>query len=281
MASCNIILLKLFQHFKITPFNLLPGIPVGGGKWPRPVMFKYIFEKSSDYKNLVWRVSVDFTAENNSWCGAGYRDGEDTNEFGQVGWYYDLKITPMKYIFQSINEKCREIPYNELLFQKLKNEFAKGKCACRPPNEWLCKYMKAIEHIPVCQTNEEEDCYKKMMETAMKDIPVRPCIQLEYPYKSTQSSPERNENELCFGMDFPSPPMVKVKEEYLIFDTVTLISSIGGIMELWIGFSFKDAFGSLVLFTGFAITKLKRYISDHGIRHNRTHETPSTIDDVV
>ena len=255
-------------------------MPVGGGTFPRPVYFKYLFEKSSDYKNLVYRISVDLTAENNSWCGAGYRDGVNTNEFATLGWYHDLAITPVKYIFQSKKEKCRDSPYNELVFQKLKDEFSGGSCACRPPNVMLCKYMKAIEHIPVCKTNEEEGCYNQMMKTAMKNIPAKPCIQLEYAYKSLPTSPVI-ENELTFGMDFPSPPMVKVKEEYLIFDTVTLITSIGGIMGLWIGFSFKDAFGSLVLFTGFAITKLKRYLSNHGSRHDRTHETPSNKDDVV
>ena len=41
-------------------------------------------------------------------------------------------------------------------------------------------------------------------------------------------------------MQFSNPPKVRVKEEYLLFDMVTMISAIGGTMGLCIGFSFGD-----------------------------------------
>ena len=40
--------------------------------------------------------------------------------------------------------------------------------------------------------------------------------------------------------------MAKVKEEYLIFDTVSMISVVGGFMGLCVGFSFYDTSGALL-----------------------------------
>ena len=37
--------------------------------------------------------------------------------------------------------------------------------------------------------------------------------------------------------------MAKVKEEYLIYDTVSMISVVGGFMGLCVGFSFYDTSG--------------------------------------
>ena len=37
-----------------------------------------------------------------------------------------------------------------------------------------------------------------------------------------------------------SPPEMTVKEEYLIYDMVSMISAIGGTMGLCVGFSFND-----------------------------------------
>ena len=43
-----------------------------------------------------------------------------------------------------------------------------------------------------------------------------------------------------FKILFPSPPKIDVHEEYLIYDVVAMVSSIGGTLGLCIGFSFYD-----------------------------------------
>ena len=47
-------------------------------------------------------------------------------------------------------------------------------------------------------------------------------------------------------MQLVAPPLVTVKEEYVIYDAVAMISAIGGTMGLCIGFSFSD-FSSLLI----------------------------------
>ena len=48
------------------------------------------------------------------------------------------------------------------------------------------------------------------------------------------------DNEVEFQMVFAKPVKINVKEEYLIYDMVSMIGAIGGTMGLCIGFSFRD-----------------------------------------
>ena len=47
-------------------------------------------------------------------------------------------------------------------------------------------------------------------------------------------------------MQLVAPPLVTVKEEYVIYDAVAMISAIGGTMGLCIGFSFSDISSLLI-----------------------------------
>ena len=47
-----------------------------------------------------------------------------------------------------------------------------------------------------------------------------------------------HKNKIRLRLMFLSPPMVDIKEEYLIYDYVGLISSVGGIMGICVGISF-------------------------------------------
>ena len=56
-------------------------------------------------------------------------------------------------------------------------------------------------------------------------------------------------------MKFLTPARVTVKEEYLIYDLVAVVSAIGGTMSLCIGFSFRNFFGYLLKFLELAIKR--------------------------
>ena len=47
-------------------------------------------------------------------------------------------------------------------------------------------------------------------------------------------------------MQLVAPPLMTVKEEYVIYDAVAMISAIGGTMGLCIGFSFSDCSSLLI-----------------------------------
>ena len=202
------------------------------------------------------------TTENNSYCGVetGYRDGINNHEIAQMGYNYHLTMSPVKHNYISVTNQCRDIPYNEMLFQKIKDLYQEGNCNCRPPNQYLCKYLKAIENVPVCASKADEDCFEKMRNIATNQILLKPCTKLEYFYKSTPYGDiwewPVKENELIFSIKFPYPPTVVVKEEYLIYDMVTLIGVIGGTLGLCIGLSLNDICTSVLRYMGIAFTAI-------------------------
>ena len=58
-------------------------------------------------------------------------------------------------------------------------------------------------------------------------------------------------------MMFLNPAMVNVREEYLIYDAVSMISAIGGTLGLCIGISFYNISSSLVEWLGIVLNKVR------------------------
>ena len=127
-----------------------------------------IFENSTE--SQVYRTGVDIVTGNNTYCGTAYYDGKNKHRFANPGGIYYLDITPEKYIFLRDGKKCRDLPYNEIFFKKLNNFTPSPKCAkvCRPPNEFICKYMEAIEHWPLCKNSSEEECFRDIKAVVAK-----------------------------------------------------------------------------------------------------------------
>ena len=59
---------------------------------------------------------------------------------------------------------------------------------------------------------------------------------VEKPRSSAFKQPD--ENVVAWVLEFVETPTIKVREEYLIYDTVAMISAIGGTIGLCIGLSF-------------------------------------------
>ena len=73
---------------------------------------------------------------------------------------------------------------------------------------------------------------------------ANPCSKIQYIGMAKTSRCPSNQAKLM--LTFVPPPKMKIKEEYLIYDTIAFISSVGGTLGLCVGFSFYN-FGSLVL----------------------------------
>ena len=72
-----------------------------------------------------------------------------------------------------------------------------------------------------------------------KEMIVKPCTVFQYVVDETTYDLE-SDNKVKFELSYDTPARVNVKEEYLIYDMVSMIGAIGGTMGLCIGFSFKD-----------------------------------------
>ena len=55
-----------------------------------------------------------------------------------------------------------------------------------------------------------------------------------------------DQNRAAFTIDFLDPPVVAVKEEYLVYDGVALISSVGGLLGICVGISFHGFSGVIL-----------------------------------
>ena len=103
--------------------------------------------------------------------------------------------------------------------------------------------------LPVCKNHTESQCFIDVQDQEKKNIPNKPCTKLQYKTE-TDSWPLEDEakNEVELVVEFVSPFKVKVKEEYFIFDLVSVISAMGGTLGLCTGFlqtSFRQLCGSV------------------------------------
>ena len=75
-----------------------------------------------------------------------------------------------------------------------------------------------------------------------------------------------------FEFVFPQPPRVTVKEEYIVYDAVAFVSSIGGTMGLCIGFSFYNSISVIMGLVEMGIRKLQREN-----RKDKKHKTQTIV----
>ena len=78
------------------------------------------------------------------------------------------------------------------------------------------------------------------------------CTILQYS-GDLESQEKSNSPEVYFSYDISSPGTVVVYEEYLIYDTIGLIGSVGGTMGMFIGFSFSGTISQIIAY----ISKLR------------------------
>ena len=222
------------QMFRITPLNYPRGMPKDYRYW-----LSYIF--SSD--TTVKKAGIAFTTKNNSYCGRPwwddlFYDGQAIEISAQKESTKWLRLSPVKYLYTKTHEDCRDQPYYDQLFTKTL-QLTKGNCtkSCRPPDYILCN----SEHKKVfkCTNEAESKCFYEQKRIAAKDMIEKPCTKIEYETKQWSESKTDNQS-IEFWVEFSNPFKVTVKEEYLLFDMVAMVSSIGGTMGLCIGFSLAD-----------------------------------------
>ena len=136
----------------------------------------------------------------------------------------------------------------------------KNKCKtlCRPraAGTEVCDAARAYDEIwrgndwPYCEGNQT-NCYHEILLRAQEDLKDSSglCDKLNFRIKHAKTYPYHHKRpglSALFEVVL-DPPKIVVNEEYLIYDMVAFISSIGGTLGICIGFSF----------TGFASSFLR------------------------
>ena len=219
--------------YKITPINFKPSMP-----------FHHIL---AIYFNDLpgHNVALRLTTENNSVDVDGkVHDGDRDFTNVSPGETKFLTVNAEKQKFLKRPKECRTVPFNEIFLRKTSEEM-KERCKnpCKPDKSFGKRLNENIQHLPMCKSEEEKNC---MMETAINvvsDVTLKPCTRVTYKTQ-TATMKQPSENMAIFDLEFVQPPTINVREEYLIYDTVAMISAIGGTMGLCIGISFYNIMGT-------------------------------------
>ena len=195
--------------------------------------------------------------------GIDYYDGETRDTFANLGFENVVTLKPEKFHYIIDNEKCRGIPYNKIVYERI-SAYTEENCSepCRLPNYYMCEYyMKAVGHLPICKTEQEDPCFTRAKQEAITDIQKqnlhKPCTKVQYKYDSVVWPNSPFYNQAKFKVKFMSPARVKVKQEYLIYDAVSMISAIGGTLGLCIGFSFREVSGLVLGYLEVGINRIQ------------------------
>ena len=146
--------------------------------------------------------------------------------------------------------------------------------------------MRSVGHLPICDTEEADPCYTRAKQDAIKEMQRsnlhKPCTKLQYKYDSTVWKSSPHDNQAKFEVKFLSPARVKVKEEYLIYNLVSMVSAIGGTMGLCIGFSFTQVSSFLLEYLKLGIIRMQQSnIRDSGMfKKNETAPQHILMEDV-
>ena len=149
-------------------------------------------------------------------------------------------VSPEKYVYLKEIEKCRERPFNEDLLKTVVRRMS-SNCSkpCKPDIKFGANLDKITDQLSICKNNQEINCYDAMVNHAKRTANRKPCTKISFHTRTSVYHGWTNPNQVRFVIIF-SPPEMTVKEEYLIYDMVSMISAIGGTMGLCVGFSFND-----------------------------------------
>ena len=209
-------------------------------------------DQDSDFKmESVGSIGFVVSTANNSACGLQnewkklFQDGDIHYIASRLSHQVTIRVIPVKYIFSEVIENCRTVPYHQMeLNAIMRNIHTNCTRPCIPQDYWICKNgIKVNESLPTCNTTDV-DCFWKAQESLSEAIIQKPCTKLQYEIE-TITKLYRTPYLGKYSFEFPRHSQVIVKEEYVIYDFVALISSIGGTMGLCIGFSFTDTAKSI------------------------------------
>ena len=245
---------------------------------------QYVFPSDLKHINTI-RIGSRLTALNNSVRDSGYTgmfyDGEPTTFADILGMTYQVLTTTKKFTYIKENENCRDKAFNDVLFSKL-SEYGLNDCAtkCRSNISFGKSLNHYINHLPFCKTPKEEICFLDTMARIRDGIVQKPCTKVDYVGKAqTISSGKGRENIIEFWYRLNDFKRVTVHDEYLIFDSVSMIGSIGGTLGLCIGFSFSNVFAAFLKFLNFLWDKH----SNKGISNNdfmKSEKAVATNEDI-
>ena len=152
---------------------------------------------------------------------------------------------------QSPNSKCGHSSYYECIELELLDQI-ESNCSkkCYPMHTKNNSILKCEEEeIRICAENILSE---KILYGGIKSKCKKPCEIQQYivDWKNWYVENANQESKLWFWLwyQFEDDQDTIVYEEYLIYDTINMIGSLGGTLGLFIGFSFSNVLNVIISF---------------------------------
>ena len=218
------------KKVKITPLNFTKDLLTKE--------FRLTFKFPTKKHTFVSHIKIALSTANNSGCAYGYDtfDGDVTHILAKPGVHKKCLIRPIKHVYSRDKEDCREKPFYDIEVDRIVNYMDKN-CTriCRKKHYWICN-SNLESKLPVCNNEDELNCFYEAFDDVHEGILMKPCTKVQY--QVVEDLYPNSLDEVEFAFHFSKPPQIKVKEEYIIYDFVAMVSAVGGTMGLCIGFSF-------------------------------------------
>ena len=173
------------------------------------------------------------------------------------GMAKDISLKAKKHRYLETYNKCSKESYYECLSRKIMaatlEDSAKNCTSVSLPFLPICKNGKIDDNISAWKFHNNLKNVTKDCNNCLTKL----CTTLEYSGEETYNEKLRVNNiTVAFGYLFSSNSTT-VYEEYLIYDVISMIGSVGGTLGMCIGFSFTGLISHLMNFTQYWIMIIK------------------------
>ena len=117
-------------------------------------------------------------------------------------------------------------------------------------NLWIIPKNCFYNSTPICDTNEEYVCAWQQITPSFNEFINDPypktCEITQYSGDIEWGWNAGLEAGTYLAYNYAPPKVFIVQEEYLIYDTIGFIGSVGGTLGMFIGFSFSNAIAIII-----------------------------------
>ena len=175
------------------------------------------------------------------------------------GIHKHIELRQQQYNYLGKNFKCSHEAYYECVSRHLVAKL-----------NGTCSSMPSLPSIPTCEiskTKEEHKMFIRYLDLYLEECPTKQCFTQEY-HNEHEDTIKLKKTSFKFSYSIPSNSTT-LYEEYLIYDTISMIGSVGGTLGMCIGFSFTGMISCLMslLQHGIKFTKRKFYNKDLSTSH--------------
>ena len=207
-------------------------------------IFGLHINESIPYDELP-HIKIHITSEKNAYgvIANAWTNGRVLNIHTQIqnGISKLVDLKPKKYNYLTTNSNCSNEPFYECFSRLFAKSLNKNQTKCSP-----C----SMPSLPTCNLNDTNyEVFWSMWSKVAKNPKLycpKLCSTLEYSGEVTTQRPALRNTNFTLVYDFLSSDTTTVYNEYLIYDAITMIGSVGGTLGMCIGFSFSGVISNLI-----------------------------------